>query len=114
LYSSSHGRQTQALNTSSAAFGLSTVADADQSFVVGQYNALELPGMLFAVGNGAMQARGNALTVYLDGHVDIPGTLTVNGQDQAATIDSLTGRVNELEAAVELLIQQVETLMQGQ
>lgn len=114
LYSSSHGRQTQALNNSSAAFGLSTVADADHSFVLGQYNALELPGMLFAVGNGALQARSNALTVYLDGNVDIPGTLTVNGQDQTATIDSLTSRVTALETAVELLMQQVDTLLQGQ
>lgn len=114
LYSSSHGRQTEALNTSSAAFGLATVADVDQSFVVGQYNSLGLSGMLFAVGNGAAQERSNALTVYATGAVEIPGTLLVNGVDQIATLDSLNSRITELESAVELLMQQVETLLQGQ
>lgn len=114
LYSSSHGRQTQALNSSSAAFGLSTVADADQGFVVGQYNALNVPEFLFAVGNGAAQARSNALTVLLNGTVEIPGALVVNGIDAGETIDSLNARVTDLENALLLLTQQVEALLQAQ
>lgn len=114
LYSSSHGRQTQALNTSSAAFGLSTVADADQSFVVGQYNELNVPGLLFAVGNGGLQERNNALTVINDGTVEVSGALLVSGIDAMAVIDSLNTRVTDLEAALLLLSQQVETLLQAQ
>ena len=114
LYSSSHGRQTQALNNSSAAFGLSTVADSDQSFVVGQYNELNVEGMIFAIGNGALQERSNAMTVYNDGTVNIPGSLIVSGVNQSSTIDSLNARVTELESAFILLTEQVELLLQGQ
>ena len=114
LYSSSHGRQTQALNNSSAAFGLSTVADADQSFVVGQYNTLDVPGLLFAVGNGTLQGRSNALTVTNDGTVEVHETLLVGGANPMEVIDSLNTRVTELEEALLLLTTQVETLLQAQ
>lgn len=114
LYSSSHGRQTEALNTSSAAFGMATVADADHSFVVGQYNILEKQGMLFAVGNGALQGRSNAFTVLVDGTVEVPGALLVDGVNHADAIDSLNARVTALEAAILVLQGQIETLLEPQ
>jgi hypothetical protein len=88
------------------------VADSDNAFVVGKFNTLQVPGLLFAVGNGAStSSRANAFTVTSDNNAILAGDLTANGVPLAATLNTLLGTIATLQQQVNLLQAQVDQLM---
>lgn len=112
-YNFAAGQQTIAGGVASAAFGYYTDVHAYYGFAVGQYNAhLQKDGVtvpsyyalsdddpIFEVGVGTSDTeRANAITVYRDGTVDIPGfapqNLTVGAITTSGDITATSGTVS--------------------
>lgn len=91
FYATAMGDGTTAQGHRSTSMGLGTTAQHFGSVVLGKYNLLDATAhtgsasvvgtdYLFAVGNGADDGnRSNAMAVLNNGHVQIPGDLTVGG-----------------------------------
>lgn len=83
------GSNTQANGNYSHAEGLQTIAGYAYQHVAGKYNQNKAD-TLFEVGNGTgANARGNALEVFSDGHINVNGPIYQNGS--VLTFDDFKG-----------------------
>lgn len=121
MYSRASGRLTVASATTSVAFGNGTIADQESGLVLGQFNLAEQTNVLFAIGNGDSDSnRSNAFEVALDGtarvygDAEITGDIFLNGENVGATLDSLYLTIAALEAAMELMQDQIDALTGGE
>jgi hypothetical protein len=105
------GYETLASGYASSAAGYYTVADQPYQTAVGKYNEAALPNNLFAIGNGTgIGDRSNAFSVDDMGNAELAGNLVFAGINLQDTIANLNGRITQLEALIETLIEAVEPL----
>lgn len=71
------GSSVQATGINSGAFGLGTIAQGANQFVIGQYNAPDVNDSLFIVGNGASGTPSNAFVVKRTGDAVVKNKLSV-------------------------------------
>ena len=104
LYSHASGRNATASANSASAIGYNVTADQANSTVVGQWNALNQGGLLFAVGNGeAEDDRSDALQVDTAGNVLAAGRLFAEGSDLLQLVINLQAQVDSMQIQLNLL-----------
>ena len=104
MYSHASGRNATASANSASAIGYNVTADQANSTVVGQWNALNQGGLLFAVGNGeAEDDRSDALQVDTAGNVLAAGRLFAEGSDLLQLVINLQAQVDSMQIQLNLL-----------
>lgn len=97
------GQGTHATGRAATAMGEGVTANSDHSLSIGKYNSSNTANsgdsnILFVAGNGAENARSDALVLDKDGNLEIAGTLTESSDERLKTgIDPMGSVLDGLE-----------------